>query len=267
MLKAWNIKIDRAAELVNNFDIEVARYMTGNPAQISKHFVGENQIEVHLHIHNEPPTILASLAGEIVHNLRSALDSIVFAIVMQKVPSLKIQILERFVKKIHFPIETARESLSHIEFLSGFENELFYRDLESFQPFSWSSEYVKGEAKVEMNKGHHLALLQELSNNDKHRGINIVFCTLTDFAVGLPENVSLDGGFTYSKKFVNNEPILWFKLQGEGRYDLVSVIPQFSLGFQNSEFGFPRDSVQNQMHTFLNQISYYVRMLSSHIES
>ena len=265
MLPPWQVKLERATEQLSQYETIVSEYMSDNPAQISQQLVLENMIEVYLHIYKEPPLILASLVGEIIHNLRSALDSITFEIVLKAAENRKIVMPDWCIRKIQFPIETERDSLSRYCFLDGLEEEAFYADLKELQPFNWSKEFIAEEDKLRMNNGHPLALLRELSNKDKHRGINLVFCKLQDFYISLPVDVKTLGGLTYERNFVNGRRIFYFKIEGVGDYSLVNVVPKFGLSFRHSEYGFPNDSAGNQLRVILNRVESDVMSLAWHI--
>jgi hypothetical protein len=266
MEKPWDLKIQRARTQVAEFNTIVVDYLATNPAGISQELLNGNEIHVKLHIHRQPPDVLAVLSGEIIHNLRSALDAVTFALVIEKTRILGVPQKDGYENLIQFPIVVKKRSLSEYKFLKHFKKESFYADLQEFQPYNWSKEFVPDNQRVEVNKGHHLALLSELSNRDKHRGINFIFCALRNFMVTCPDGVTTDGKFTYSAVFKNNEKILNFNLVGNGDYSQVNVIPEFSLSYVPSEYGFKNDSVQNQLSTLLNQSAYYVNQLAFHLE-
>jgi hypothetical protein len=267
MENPWDIKIKRAQNLTFEFNKIVDDYMSSNPAGISQELINGNEIQVKLHITRQPPDELAAISGEVIHNLRSALDAITFSIVTEKTKRFGVPQKDGYEKTIQFPIEVKKRNLSDYKFLKHFKREGFYQDLNDFQPYKWSEEFIPENKRVETNKGHHLALLQELSNKDKHRGINFVFCTIKNFMVICPKDVHTDGSFHYSSIFRNDEIILRFNLVGTGNFSQVSVVPEFSISFQSSEYGFVNQSVKNQLDTLLNQVTYCIRQLEFHLDA
>jgi hypothetical protein len=75
-------KLDRADEHLESIETEVARFLYGKPYEV----VGELNEEDRawyfiLRVHREPPVRLATLIGDTAHNLRSALDHLVWQLV------------------------------------------------------------------------------------------------------------------------------------------------------------------------------------------
>lgn len=263
----WEIKLSRAQTLINQLSQEVDQYFSREPARISWEITKENLVIVNLSISDFPSIVFSSLAGEIIHNIRSGLDSIVYEIICKKSIQKNIALSEKVRSTIQFPIYLQEEYFNQCKFLIPFQEETFYSDLKGFQPFNWGAGQENLESAKEVSRGHHLSLLQELSNKDKHRGINFIFIKLRDFVVVLPPKSKVIGAFNYSAQFMNNGRILSFFVEG-GKDELsgISIQPNFGLGFHTKDSGSRQDNVLNQLELLLNQSIYYVKQLGFHLK-
>lgn len=265
MISPWDLKVQRAEYLLHEFSREVSEYFQLGPAQLEQVQISPTTVVSILHINRQAPTVLASLSGEIIHNLRSALDSLVYNLVLKEAKRKNVEISQYCHGRIQFPIETREENLRHICFLKGLTETKLFQDLESFQPFRWGNGEKNAEMRHRINAGHHLALLRHLSNLDKHQGINFVFCKLQDFYILLPKDLSIMGDIVYEKEFENSKPIFTIELIGSGDFSKVQIVPRFGLSFYNSKYGFPNNSATNQLEALVTQVKFYVQQLSWHL--
>ena len=75
-------KLERADEHLEILYGEVARFLYGKPYELVLEYDAENVTWiVHMRIHRDPPIRIATVAGDCIHNLRSALDHLVYALV------------------------------------------------------------------------------------------------------------------------------------------------------------------------------------------
>jgi hypothetical protein len=119
---------------------------------------------VRFRVREEPPIECAVIIGDVVHNLRSALDHLAWQLVLANgaEPTARTQ----------FPIYSTEQSYRAEraqQLLAGMSDE-DKTAIESFQPF---------RQEAAENRPHELAVLQELSNVDKHR---VVHATLIQTA-------------------------------------------------------------------------------------
>ncbi len=265
MLNPWEVKVQRAERLFLDFSNIVSEYFILNPAQLEQIQTSDETIEAVLHIHQQPPMILASLSGEIIHNLRSALDSLVYELVLQECSKAGIELSEVCRRKIQFPIETVKEDLNNVCFLNGLVGTKLFKDLESFQPFMWGLGEEDETRRRSLNQGHHLAALQNLSNRDKHQGINFVFCKLQDFYISLPKDLFIKKDLVYEPTFASGKRLFTLEFYGTGDPSQIKIVPRFGLSFGDNKYGFPGDSAVNKLETFLSQSEYYIHQLSWHL--
>jgi hypothetical protein len=265
LLSPWDAKIQRAETLFAEFSSVVSDYFQLNPAQLEQIQTSKETIEAVLHIHQQPPIILASLSGEIIHNLRSALDSLVYKLVLQEYAKGGFELDDKCLRKIQFPIEKIKEDLRNVCFLKEIIGTKLFEDLQSFQPFVWGLGEEDETRRIKLNSGHHLAALQHLSNIDKHKGINFVFCKLQDFYISLPEGLTIKKDLVFEKDFISGKRLFTLEFHGDGDPSLISIVPRFGLSFEDNEYGFPGDSAINKLETFLKQSKFYVQQLSWHL--
>lgn len=176
MTDSWRLKVDRAEQHLGDLKREIDRYAEQH-AYKAVHHVGGVKCHEHpdcwryrLQITQEPDPWLAILAGDVVHNLRSALDHIAVALV----PSSR-----RY--KASFPIRMedpwVRENGRYVakpETRRSFNTAVKGMPAAAITAIKELQPYKEGpDARI-----HLLAQLSTLENADKHR-------QLIPFAAGL----------------------------------------------------------------------------------
>ena len=177
-MSSW-LKIGRANELFNTLKRGIEGWMGTNPyAVTTKHDAEGRRHSLVLNISSPPPLERWSLiAGDCVHNLRGSLDHLVYALAIRhmgnenfpKYRMLQFPILDspekfdEWIEKLHWNapgtgVRTTSISSKTREFL------------ERAQP------YNRRHSKLP----HQLTILNEFSNSDKHRLLNITFTHLVD---------------------------------------------------------------------------------------
>lgn len=159
-------KLARAEELWDELGVSLVEFLDPRPFQTEGSFdAGPSEWVVYFRVNEEPPLRWGILIGDVVHNLRSALDHLAWQLVLLNggEPSWRTQ----------FPIYNDEEGFrraqggqSQISGMSDEDQQL----VEELQPF----QHPAGEEKP-----HHLVVLQSLSNVDKHR---VVHTTLVQTA-------------------------------------------------------------------------------------
>ncbi|HEV3318293.1 MAG TPA: hypothetical protein VG053_00990 [Solirubrobacteraceae bacterium] len=77
-------KLDRASTQLEALDDEIQRFRKCEAYSISGEFDAESSNYIfRLHIHEWPPIEWGVLSGEIIHNMRSALDNIIYQLVLR----------------------------------------------------------------------------------------------------------------------------------------------------------------------------------------
>ena len=150
-------KLDRADEHLESLEIEVARFLYGKPYEV----VGELNREERawyfiLRVYRDPPVRIATIIGDTAHNLRSALDHLVWQLVDSSggTPSSRnafpIALYEREWR------DRAPNRLAELRSPSA------VAEIQRLQP------YMRRHATGAPTR-HPLAVLNRISNIDKHQ--------------------------------------------------------------------------------------------------
>jgi hypothetical protein len=178
-IESAKTKLAMAAKHLKSIKRSIAKYSAGRPykIQITK-AKGKNTRK--LTIPKAPPREISVLAGEVIYQIRSALDHLAFDLVKRNLR--KIILPPKWDRRTEFPIWVSipakgnppvsqKPPLPYNVFcktLPGISIPAF-TFIESVQPY-----YRKGEIN------NSLRLLAELSNIDKHRYLNVVGARVGD---------------------------------------------------------------------------------------
>ena len=150
-------KLDRARELIPLLQREIDQYYASDPIRLRlEHHEGPKRMEAVVESVRQPPLRLGVLMGDFVHNLRSALDHLVWqlALTQTDTPHDRLQ----FPVLDEAPPEAGWRSMVG-DRLQRVPPEAVQR-IWDLQPFH-----------SEQPEIHALAIVQALSNEDKHRVI------------------------------------------------------------------------------------------------
>jgi hypothetical protein len=148
-------KLARAQSHLKSLNRELAKFGEKNPYQVhAKASPDRRQVEVRLAQTLQAPILLAMILGDCIHNLRCALDHLIYA--LPRAPGAD----PRWEDWSQFPIcdDSGRFASKHGRDLCGVDPAAI-RAIEDMQP------YYGGN----LVEGHPLWYLRELSNLDKHR--------------------------------------------------------------------------------------------------
>lgn len=170
------LKIERAKQHLGELDSEVAKFTATSPFRIDVNDVdpmtGETLAKVV--VKREPPPILALIVGDLVHNLRTALDYAVWQLVDSNDgrPGAHTQ----------YPI-----CLTQDDFEKKGARRLRGAPQVAIQAVSLGQPF-----RVAVPKEHPLWVLGDLDNRDKHRLVHIVGGVITRLGIGAAAGVSLE---------------------------------------------------------------------------
>lgn len=191
MTPGHELKRRRAHDHFQNADNLVRSYMNSHPYEIRREENPDTGLSFWITLKEEPPEEIALAAGDGIHNLRSALDHIVYEISCktagQHVPDTAFPIL---MNPKHWD---AKDGHRHFKRNSG-RNQLHAipvpaRDLiEDLQPY-------KGFDVAHWQR-ERLLEIRDLDNADKHRNLNLAFANIPDMGVGYGSNGPV-GDVTY----------------------------------------------------------------------
>jgi hypothetical protein len=166
-LRGIEAKLDRAAEHLNMLDREVRKFIERQTHRV----IGEYQPDARCHsfkmaITEQPPLAIGVILGDVVHNLRSALDHLVWQLVLKanRVPGdwTRFPLYDdpgKFAKAVTTPGQRSRRNP-----LLGLEGTPPLQAIEALQPYHGQ------------HANNLLGALHSLSNEDKHR---VVLRTVT----------------------------------------------------------------------------------------
>jgi hypothetical protein len=210
------LKRTRAWDQINSLKADIASFLQCDPAPYVPNvdFNGKTQIlTISVHINKIPDTMWGIRVGEIVHNLRSALDHVIWELFVKnnrQPPGLR--------DKHQFPIFDKQAGFNSAipQFLKGLDNKSVDL-LRSEQPFP-ISEGGTGESIKSP-----LWNLKELSNCDKHRTIHLVGILLEAYNFTFPPLIH---DVTIQKDIVQNSgPIQQDAILARARFPGVSEWP------------------------------------------
>jgi hypothetical protein len=183
-LSGSRAKIQRAHEHRNALEGEIEPVLNGERHQIRL----SAQLDPHTGYHvfrvgampDEWRLRVAVVLGDIVHNLRSSLDQLAWQLVLNHSGR---PATDQGARQVAFPIQTDSKKLASTytyNKVSGSDRAI----IESAQPY-------KGPDNPKL---HGLAVLQRLSNRDKHRMLNPILVGTTNFTIrgGKLESTSFD---------------------------------------------------------------------------
>jgi len=171
-VRSAKTKLIRAAKHIKALQRSIAKYAASHPYKITK---SKSKGTERLTIPKSPPAEISVIAGEVLYQIRSALDHLAFNLVQRNPGGITLP--KNWFKRVEFPLylEAPKESSSPSipnslpvpqkafdRMLPGISKEAF-AFIERAQPY-----YGKGEPNSA------LGYLAELSNIDKHRYLNVI---------------------------------------------------------------------------------------------
>lgn len=184
---AWWAKADRAHNHLRSLDRLVAEFRASEPYTVVPRPTDiPGRTQYRLHIHKPVPVEISTTIGDILHNLRSALDSLAYEIALR---GLNRPMTPREERACVFPVTETPERFD-LFFDEASQNErtrmrsALYGDraraaLRSVQPFRIHEEAILLGVEVtdtyeEEYRWSELYRLTQLSNLDKHRRLTLM---------------------------------------------------------------------------------------------
>jgi hypothetical protein len=186
VVEAWRIKLQRAAEHAATLEAEVAAYLAEEPADVQVE-PGDSDFEYlcRLIVRHEPPPSWSAVIGDVLHNVRSALDSITYSILIGRAASA---VSDESKRRIGFPITASSEKFNSSRWDQGLADGSTKRMVRAYQPFADIGDLNFGQEDAEqVIQRHPLTQLRDLSNFDKHRSLHPIVVALDMMWLGLPE--------------------------------------------------------------------------------
>lgn len=186
---AWQAKLDRAVHHLADLREATNRYLRSDAWSVQE-LRAADTLTLVLRIRRPPPLELSTIVGDALHNMRSSLDAVMFALTTQAKGE---PLTEDEEGDVSFPISRCQSSMSFEQFASGLRRKgkahvheylpaQVVETVYQFQPFFHNGQYerVTGKAlsleeQAAHVRWHHLTRLNQLSNIDKHRRLHLTF--------------------------------------------------------------------------------------------
>ena len=236
----WRIKLNRAKLLASLLMEEVSSFEDSDPVQVIEESWDGQTYSVKIAVVQQIGKDWGVILGEIFHNLRSSLDSLLFGIFERFAHSEGKELREDWIRKLYFPIDDKPNQFSFKPWFIEYPNENLIADLQSFQPASFLNEYVDASDARIVTAGHPLSLLQYFSNLDKHRKINFIDYAYTSYVLGHQSTQKIVSAKVGKIEGSRLTYTMQFEIDGGNIQDRPSFLPEFQLGVVD-ERGFTAD--------------------------
>ncbi|MEX1046597.1 MAG: hypothetical protein WD757_04310 [Actinomycetota bacterium] len=188
-LQSAERKIGRAREHIIALEAEQDKFGDKHPYPLTTRFKDHDQPNISAIVvesMEQPPEVMGLILGDALGNLRGALDHVAWQLAKR---GTKLNLTPEQESKVGFPIYDSESKFSSAldTYIPGIrpEHEAVVRHAQPYQ---------RGELAVD----HPLAVLQRLSNDDKHRLTHTVLWTPMnlDFGVDICPDGCVVNGFT-----------------------------------------------------------------------
>ncbi len=195
MAASWETKVERAREHIETLRLAVDEYATRVRPRVDWRLdVSRSTLRAYLVAPEEPPDRLSAIIGDIVHNLRSALDTRMYRILSDRAdrhrsagcPGAKPD-RQRFA----FPVVSSRHRLVTGEWHQRLGDRKLFRALERVQPYRHFDVQTPAELKASI-RYDPLTVLHDLWNVDKHRTTHTALCGVRVVYVAVPPGGEVD---------------------------------------------------------------------------
>jgi hypothetical protein len=208
MSNPWAVKLARVDEHLATLGTEIVAYQDSDAATIRvKPLADGVSYDLVLSLSASPPERWSAVIGDILHNIRSALDSRTFDLVMSNSLSPLSRDEQR---RVVFPITASRRQYeSNGRWHGGKGTDALKAAFATVQPWT----FIEDLEDPPSNYVEHdpLMVLQRLSNFDKHRSVHVTVCQPDMVYVGTPEGVTVEAQVISEK---DGDVILRYEFSG-----------------------------------------------------
>ncbi|MCL3818553.1 hypothetical protein [Aeromicrobium wangtongii] len=174
----WNVKLARASVLITELRTKFDAFMDRGAWSVIDIPIAEpDMYRVELQRDQPIPLELGAIVGDIVHNLRSSLDTVAYALARR---DFEGEWTDRHEIAPQFPIVGTPEGYEKFFTDHKLRDQIYsqadrdaMRAAQSF--YYWEQSGNQAETAATMFETSQLYLLNELSNTDKHRRIPLTF--------------------------------------------------------------------------------------------
>jgi hypothetical protein len=157
-LDSARLKIRRAEDHIRALNQCVQRFRKTDPYRVTRELERDGAEHVYtVAVRSQPPSYLGAIVGDFFHNVRSALDSIIYDVSLAAKPALT----EKERNTIGFPIALREQNFDVAQI--RFAPSAAQTEVKSAQPY-----------KTSVPAQHPLWLIRGFNNIDKHRQVLLV---------------------------------------------------------------------------------------------
>jgi hypothetical protein len=153
MSSGWHVKVARARELVDELRVDLAAFVDSRPYELTERDAG-GVVTYELRLAESPPQRLSVIAGEVAHDLRSALDHLAWHLVEANG--------ERPSRDTAFPVQRAADENAFAQQTRGMSNSVVAA-VRHAQPYASAAPHQDP-----------LLRLHDFNRFDKHRLVHVV---------------------------------------------------------------------------------------------
>ena len=182
-------RLNRVEEHLKSFDAELRRFLKKRPYEFlpPEDHPEIKQIWYRVKVKGQPPIESSAIIGDAIHNLRAALDNLVYALAVKKTGKEVPPFHDKIAFPIHDDLKFWRPNGQKIGVIDPRAKTI----IEGLQPYHRRKDAEK----------HPLAVLQELDNIDKHRFLHVVGMVVSSANVDFTKPV---GG---ARIWLSSEPL------------------------------------------------------------
>lgn len=240
----WTIKINRAIELTQALENEIKNYMESGAARVETTWIPQQSLfELTLRIERNPPERWSAMVGDIVHNLRSALDARMFQLIASRAAGRREYEEAQGMKPsafrewfVQFPIFPTRDQVAEIKRSSwhqGLLDPALQSHLDALEPYAHFDRLnLEDDVKQRNIDFHPLTTIQDLSNTDKHRAIHLLICAVDIVYAGVPEGLTLEYKGADPFPWGDGSVIMRAPIQGEGDPTRISFNHELAIAIE-----------------------------------
>ena len=254
----WQVKLSRAADHVAHLRESVRVYGESDPHEIVHEPTSEPHLtRVRVVLRRQPPPEMSAVIGDAVHNLRSALDSVAYAIVVADHDGEWDPAND---SRPEFPITENPDEFA--TFLRKSRHSLVAdratAALRAGQPW-FLREQFEHESVDEEEEWRYDSLrqLRHLSNVDKHRRLAFTAWQQTDLVWWGSSGDESTTRQVLARRLGDPPDVLGYEYDPPGGPPADPTVREFSLGL--SEDGIPRsDSVHGQLVAWCRDVEWVI---------
>jgi len=194
---SWHTKVDRADKHIRELEEVIKEYFSAaNPSILWTFDDAVDHWEARLQLPFDLPAEVGVIVGDIIHNLRSALDARMFQILSDRSTAAlgtgrRVPTPSRYA----FPVCKNLESLRKGDWHQQLGDEVLFQAVKHQQPFAYVDEGATPPTGLERDKrieSHPLSVLHSASIVDKHHAVHATLCFMKMVWMSVPNGTDIE---------------------------------------------------------------------------